>query len=231
VDVPLAERGRVRHAQTTVGESREGVPLHLYGPDASGTPLVIAALHGSEPETTVTLSAALRTLPPEELACAVVLAVNPDGLLRGTRGNAIGVDLNRNFPASDWVRRTVKHHWTSETGQVTDLSTGEGPASEPEARALIALVERLAPRWVLSVHAPIGMVLERAPTRLGAQLAARTGLRSARSVRYPVPGAFETWGHERGIPTTTLELPRLSTDEGKRVYAPLLAEVLRGGLA
>jgi len=210
------------------GASRDGVALRVFGPAGRGTPLVFAAIHGSEPETTVSLSAALRTLAAPELRCAVVLALNPDGLLRGTRGNAAGIDLNRNFPSRDWERRTVVHHWTSETGQVTELHTGAAPASEPEAGALMALVERLAPPWVLAVHAPIGAVLEPDPTPLGRALVARTGLRALRGVSYPVPGAFETWARERGLRATTLELPRITNDEGKRVYAPLLAEVLRG---
>lgn len=229
-DVPLAARGRVLHPAAVVGESRDGIPLRAYGPLARGTPLVLAAIHGSEPETTVVLSAALRTLPVGALRCAVVLALNPDGLLRGTRGNAAGVDLNRNFPTSDWEARTVKHHWTSQTGQVTELTTGSAPASEPETAAVIDLVARLAPPWILSVHAPIGAVLEPEPTPLGRALVARTGLRELRKVRYAVPGAFETWAGEQGVPTTTLELPRLSNDEGKRAYAPVLADVLRGRL-
>jgi len=93
--VPLARRGRVEHPVRAFGASREGVPLRVWGPTAAGTPLVFAAIHGSEPETTVALSAALRTLASPALRCAVVLALNPDGLLRGTRGNGQGVDLNR----------------------------------------------------------------------------------------------------------------------------------------
>jgi protein MpaA len=147
-EVPLGARGRVEHPDAVVGHSRDGVALRAYGLLEPGTPLVFAAIHGSEPESTIVLSAALRTLPVGTPRCAVVLALNPDGLLRGTRGNAAGVDLNRNFPAADWKARTVIHHWTG----------------------------------------------------------------------------------EQGIPATTLELPRLTTDEGKRVYAPLLAEVLRGRL-
>src|SRR3712207_7688037 len=34
----------------------------------------------------------------------------------------------------------IFHHWSSQTGQVTELSTGEAACSEPEARAIAALV-------------------------------------------------------------------------------------------
>ena len=97
-DVPLAQRGLVRHSAERFGTSRGGRPLEVFGPLAPGTPLVLAAIHGNESETTVALSAAIRTIAACGLRWAVVLAANPDGALLGTRGNLAGVDLNRNFP-------------------------------------------------------------------------------------------------------------------------------------
>jgi protein MpaA len=229
-DVPLPERGTVRHPAERFGETRAGVPLEVFGPLERGTPLVLAATHGNESETTVALSAALRTVPPGELRCAAVLALNPDGMLLGTRGNGAGVDINRNFPASDWQDGVVRSHWSSQTRQVVELSRGAAPASEPETRALIGLVERLAPPWILSLHAPIGVVLEPAPTALGDALAARTGLPRMARVSYPTSGVLDLWATERGIACTTLELPRITHDEAVVRYAPVLADLLRDRL-
>ena len=53
--------------------------------------------------------AAARAVPGTESRWAVVQCVNPDGLLAGTRQNANGVDLNRNFPASTWRPGAVLH--------------------------------------------------------------------------------------------------------------------------
>jgi murein peptide amidase A len=229
-EVPLAERGLVRHPVERFGTTREGRPLEVFGPLASGTPLVLAAIHGNESETTVALSAAVRSIAVGGLGWAVVLAANPDGALLGTRGNAAGVDLNRNFPASDWRAGTVLSHWSSRTRQVVELSTGTGPASEPESAALMELIERLSPPWVLSVHAPIGVVIEPEPSALGDVLASETGLRRVVKVGYQTPGVLDLWATERGSRCVTLELPRITHDEAVVRFAPVLAALLRGDL-
>lgn len=228
--VPLSKRGRVDHLVARFGTSRGGRPLEVFGPVAPHTPLVLAGIHGNETEAVVALSAAVRMVGRGELGCAVVLTANPDGAVRGTRGNAAGVDVNRNFPAEDWRAGMVLSRWSSQTPQVVELSTGEAPGSEPETRALIGLIERLSPPWVLSLHAPIGVVIEPVPTALGDALVTRTGLRRVDAVRYATPGVLDAWARERDIPCVTLELPRISHDEAVIRFAPVLADLIRGAL-
>ncbi len=99
---PRQDQGTIRGEPDIYGRSHLGNPLEVWRPTGPCRLLVFAAIHGEEGETTTALSKALRQLAKPSPHCAVVLAANPDGLIRGTRGNARGVELNRNFPTADW---------------------------------------------------------------------------------------------------------------------------------
>src|SRR4051812_12700500 len=157
--VERRDRGVIRHASSVYGASVDGVALTVFLPDTGRADVVIlAAIHGDEAETTVVVSEALRCIPRGDLQAAVILCGNPDGMLRGTRGNGRGVDLNRNFPTSNWRPDPV--HYKSRANDARDiaLSPGAEAASEPETRALIALIEQLKPRAVVSLHSALACV-------------------------------------------------------------------------
>ncbi len=187
---------------------------------------MFAAIHGEEPETTYALSRALRHLAEPSEHCAVVLAANPDGLIRGTRGNARGVDLNRNFPSRDWQPNAVTHRSTLEDPSDILLSPGELAGSEPETRALMALIGDLAPKAVIALHAPLACIDDVNASPLGQRLAARTGMPLVRDVGYPTPGSFGSWGADQGIPVVTYEFPLAATEVLMRDHVPVLVELL-----
>jgi protein MpaA len=225
---PRAERGAIPLEPEVYGRSRQGRPLEVYLPARGADLLVVGGFHGEEPETTVGLSSALRCLPVGALRVPVVLAANPDGVARGTRCNAAGVDLNRNFPAPDWGTGPVVHCWTRADPQDVVLSPGDAPASEPETRALMALVERLRPVAVVSVHAPLACVEDRDGTAIGSWLADRSGLPVVDRIAGPAPGTLGGWLRARGAAEVVYEVPVASKDEIMREHVPVFVDLLRG---
>jgi len=219
------DRGALRHAAKTYGKSIDGIPLVLHG---AGEILILASIHGDEAETTVVVSEALRCLPERELRAAVVLCANPDGMLRGTRGNARTVDLNRNFPTSNWAPDAVFYKTRANDQRDIALSPGEEPASEPETIALIALIERLKPRAIVTLHAALACIDDAGNSRLGRQLAARSELPLLTEIGYPTPGSMGTWAGEQGLTLVTWELEAASLYDLKDHHVPILIDLMTG---
>ncbi len=219
-------RGCITHPQRVYGTAVSGAALRIFMPaDGRVTGLLIAGQHGDEPETTVLLSTALRSV--SELTCAVVTAVNPDGLTLGTRGNLRGVDLNRNCPAANWQPAPVYYPWyTGEVNEV-ELSPGEAPGSEPETRALISLIEELDPDWIVSLHSRLACVDDPLATPMAHWLAEQSGLPLVTDIGYPTPGSLGSWALERERLLITFELPDLSIVAVRRRLSMLL-EILLG---
>jgi protein MpaA len=228
---PRQEQGTILWEPDIFGRSHLGLPLEVWRPANDCRLLIFAAIHGEEPETTFALSRALRRLSEPSPHCAVVLAANPDGLIRGTRGNARGVELNRNFPANDWQPDPVPHRSTLEDPRDVLLSPGPHPGSEPETQALIGLIDELEPETVIALHAPLACIDDPKSSRLGQWLAEKTGLPLVEDVGYPTPGSFGSWGADQGLTVITYEFPLANTDELVREHVPLLVELLTGTYA
>lgn len=227
--VERRDRGVIRHASSVYGSSLDGIPLTVYLPESGrGEVLILAAIHGDEPETTVAVSEALRCLPQGELQAAVILCGNPDGAVRGTRGNARGVDLNRNFPTSNWRPDPVFYKSRANDARDIALTPGSEPASEPETRALIALIDRLAPRAVVSLHSALACIDDSGASHLGRQLADRCALPFLTEIGYPTPGSMGTWAGERGLNLVTLELEDASLYTLKDRHVPILIDLMTG---
>jgi protein MpaA len=229
--VERSERGVIRHSSTDYGESYEGNALTVWLPERGKPPvLVMAAIHGDEPETTAVLSDALRSIRSADLKNAAILCANPDGLCRGTRGNARGVDLNRNFPASNWAPEPVLYKSRKEGPRDIAISPGARPGSEPETQALLDLIDDLKPRAVIAMHAALACIDDPDNSFLARQLSAKTGL-PLEPVTYPTPGSFGSWAKERALSVVTYELEPASMYDLKERHAPVLVDVLTGKIA
>jgi protein MpaA len=197
--------------------------------------LLTAGLHGEEADAGLLVRRLLERVPGTESRWAVVQCVNPDGLLAGTRQNANGVDLNRNFPASTWrpepsftyppgiepARRVLEN-------RTNRSSPGAEGGSEPETQALMALVGRLAPPLVVDLHTPLELILVRGDAGPAAEeLAAAAGIPTFRQLEGECPGAVDDWLDEQGIPALVYEVEHAGLPALCERHLPGLEALLR----
>jgi murein peptide amidase A len=199
------------------GRSRDGVPMRVFLPHGGGpiAGLLTAAQHGEEADTALMARRLLERIPGSETRWAIVPVLNPDGLLHGTRQNAAGVDLNRNFPAASWRPGTSRTYPPGIAPELrvsanrTNLSSpGAHAGSEPETQAQMALVQRVQPALVVDLHTPLELILVRgaAPAAVVETLASSAGLEVHSDLDSPCPGAFDDWLTEQGVPALVYEV-------------------------
>lgn len=127
-----------------IGTSVEGRPLTIErrGTQGGRKVLIIGVIHGDE-QAGLQIVDRLRRLPvPEGVDLYLLDAMNPDGVAANQRGNANGVDLNRNFPYQ-WAPLAEPGDWQW---------AGVGPASEPETQAVMAFIDAEQPDLVIWYH-------------------------------------------------------------------------------
>jgi protein MpaA len=202
------------------GVSVQGRPIAVVPRgrwDAAIRILVVGSIHGNEPAG-LAVTRRLRGLPvPRRLRLWLVDELNPDGSAAGTRQNARGVDLNRNFP----------HRWRPAGPRWDGQYPGPQPLSEPEARAAARLILRVRPDITVWFHQQIGPALvdlSGGDARIQRRYARLAGLPVLRLPRYR--GSATSWQHRR-LPATTafvVELApgRLPADRADRLARAIL---------
>lgn len=148
-----------------------------------------------------------------------VPVVNPDGLVRGQRTNANGVDINRNFPTKNW-----RAHYSERR-----YCPGRNPASEPETKAITKLLTKYKPDKIITIHEPLHMINYDGPAKQWANEMAKYNRYSVKPyIGYKTPGSLGSYaGKERHIPVISLELPRISIKNAwKRNREALLVAII-----
>ena len=201
---PFAEgRSDYEPGTAVVGVSVQGRPIECIGlGDGLDCVMIIATIHGDEDAGTPLvhqLAEILANRPDliEGRRIVLVPVANPDGMAHQMRENVRGVDLNRNYPASNYTK--MPDH-------------GSSPLSEPESAAIHQLLERHRPDRIVSIHQVLrsghpcldydgpGQSLAEAMSRYCGLPVERIGSR---------PGSLGSYaGETLGVPIITFELPR-----------------------
>ncbi|MBC8379858.1 MAG: DUF2817 domain-containing protein [Planctomycetes bacterium] len=195
---PVIKTPQLAHSEI-LGYSVQQRPIELITVGAGGEKvLIIATIHGNEDAGTPFVDRLLDKLRarPSLLKGRTVLIVplaNPDGYALRTRANASGIDLNRNFPASNRINNEVY---------------GEQGLTEPESTILHDLILTRRPAHIVTIHQPLYCLDYDGP---GEHIARHMG----RYCSLPVkklgsrPGSLGSFaGVEQNIPIITMELAK-----------------------
>jgi murein peptide amidase A len=223
--------------KSTVGASVRGISLYAHearpaSPAQRDTKiplrvLLIGGIHGDEltsPEIVLNWIKRLPETDANTYHWKVVPLVNPDGFFatKPQRTNANGVDLNRNFPTTDWATK-AKFYWEKQVAKDPRRYPGKAPLSEPESKWLHDQIESFKPHAIVSVHAPLGVLdfdgPAPAPRKIGRLYLDQVGV---------YPGSLGNYsGIQKGVPVVTLELPHAlnmpSAFEQDRMWRDMLA--------
>jgi len=213
--------GKVRHHEQ-VGRSARGRPIvvsELGNPDARESVLVVGCIHGNECAGLRIADVLTHGALPATFDLFVLRNLNPDGSALGTRQNANGVDLNRNFP---WG-------WHRSGSPGDTFYSGPRPASAPETKVAMRFILAHPPDVTLWFHQHMDLVWASGGSfgiqRCYARLA---GIRFARL--RAIGGSASDWINHRfsGATSTVVELPagRLSAREAVR-YATAVRKLAR----
>jgi protein MpaA len=184
--------------QHLIGRSVQGRPILIQiAGQGTDTALIMGSIHGDEPVAAALVNQLAKHLQDnqqlvEGRRVLLLPVANPDGLAAGTRVNARGIDLNRNFETAN---------------RVDNGANGLRPLSEPESQALQSLIKEYAPSRIVSIHSPLNCIDYDGP---GQAIAARMAQDCDMAVKKlgARPGSLGSYtGETLGIPTITLELP------------------------
>lgn len=203
-------------AAPPLGHSVQGRPIPVVevgAAHADTAVLVVGCIHGNETAGIAVARALEHAKPPAGVAFWIVPDLNPDAVAAGTRQNAHGVDLNRNFPTG----------WRRQTGV---FDSGPRPLSEPESSFAQGLILRVRPVVTIWFHQHENLVdASTGNTALERRFATVAGLPIGVLPRYG--GSVVRW-ESHSFPGTTpfvVELPagRLSPARVTRMVRAILA--------
>lgn len=202
--------------------------------------LIIAAVHGEEPQSAFVLERLIDAFVLRSDTCFKsyisqdqnILAIprfNEYGLEHQTRGNKNKVDLNRNLPAQNWSKEF------SDSAYYPGLE----PASELETKEFVKIIDEFKPDMIISIHTNHFVTVEHPPQvnfdgeahgqayAWAQKLANLIDLEFTMDIGYSTPGSLGSYAKDLQIPCITLEFDnQLSDAESEKRYLSALKEFL-----
>ncbi len=191
--------------QSSWAVTASGKPIELYTcrntsatSHSSASPIIddrpvlfIGGVHGDEPEGVELAQKFLGWLQKNNksddfYSWSLIPCLNLDGYSKNERTNSNGVDLNRNFPSTDW----------SPEAKAPRYFPGPNPASEPEVHAVCQLIEKIKPQVIFHFHSWEPCIVYTGSTgKIWAEIAAEdTGYTCREDIGYPTPGSLGQYG-------------------------------------
>lgn len=202
---------------STIGTSLNGRAITAYYFGSGNTTILFTGgIHGTEASGSYILKDWIAHLDtnaykiPAGRQVVVVPDLNPDGLAVGTRDNARGVNVDRNFPTANW-KTDIKSANGFRAG-----GGGVSAGSEPETQAIMSLTSQLRPRLEVSYHAQgsiVGASACSTSANIARNYASSVGYgtmigTAEETMGYELTGEYEEWICEAyGTPAILIELP------------------------
>lgn len=206
------------------GTSALGMAIPGFGFGKEGPEvLILGGVHGNEVEGTTTAFGLLQIFNTKydyKIKMTLVPAFNIDGVIKQTRLNGNGVDLNRNLATKDWNPKAFDPKYPP----------GPSALSEPENKALVKFLDEKKPRLIISLHSWHPLLNVNGDCLAEAKvLSLETGYEIKEEIGYPTPGCLGTYsGLERKMPTLTYEVERgLELSKVLAIHVPAILKALR----
>jgi protein MpaA len=204
---------KIPYITLPLGYSVHGKEISAYtnNANADNYTYLIAGFHGDEPEGVFILGKLFSWLQLQNLSQPIIIipVLNPDGLALNTRVNGNTIDLNRNWPSSNW----------SSEYQEQRYNPGVKPLSEPETIFLFNLFAKFKPAFIFSFHTWQPLLDHNLLAKQAANyLAKYNNYKVVDYIGYPTPGSLGSYVDEFlncGIITYELppKSPELSMDD------------------
>lgn len=213
--------------QKTIG----GNTIRCYKKGDSGKKiLLIGCMHGFEKAGIILSIKILNEIFAKENLANTLLCIpsaNPDGNILETRMNANRIDINRNFPSSNWVyvdSAKLKNEKIYFWG-------GSEAASEIETRFILKVDSIFDPEIIIVFHQFLNLVNYDGRGRaLAEYLSNASGLELEEDMGYETPGSMGSYfGIDKNKEIVTIELPENPSDTLQQNLTKAIVDLIEKG--